>query len=629
MKHEKINKVEFIQEVQMKTFIIAHGEKQESKNKEKLDLFIDNVIKQLQEYGVEYVIVNAKNCEIIKRSLNKDALVVVCNEHNIGCKFQEAFLKKALEEQAEIWPVAIDKDNRIPIGIISKKQSYDVWEQLRCRNLDELHISAIAMSFSRKIISKAYPMLYNEAGEIFISHRRLDGEEITARIYDRIKIQAENANPFRDVVKVKVGDEAQQVIEEAMKNSEVFVFVHTDKAAESEWIIKELRFALMRNIPILWIQIDSAEVKKLKIKPSENPHLHYTSEDFEDEDLLVKIADEILQKSFELIMANSNKVFDYVDSIETLFGSKICNKNQKEMIYHVSVPRKGYHYPQRKIEQYFQIIGRTPTTRDVNNLRDLLCDFNGDSIVILSNKVVSPTIEQDIIIDSIEDFYYYWYTYLYGNKESGDMKEIIVSGAFPDCEEVYKQSLTDALIIFAKAIMKSGYVLTFGAHPTFQELFFEIARNIGGQDSRNMLKMFISNWFLEKECEKEEYYNSNCQLIKCEKMENLNNSLSVMRKKMIQRKEVKALVCLGGKIKENKKEEGVREEIDLAIEYDIPVFIVGSVGGCSAEVAKEYMNDKWKDLNTASKELNEKFLNSINYLELTQSLIKYIEHKEE
>ena len=124
---------------------------------------------------------------------------------------------------------------------------------------------------------------------------------------------------------------------------------------------------------------------------------------------------------------------------------------------------------------------------------------------------------------------------------------------------------------------------------------------------------------------KEEYYNSNCQLIRTEKKEELQDSLSIMRKEMIQRKEVKALVCLGGKVKPNKNEEGVREEVRLAIEYNIPVFIVGSVGGCSANVAMEYKNNNWKDLNNAPKELNEQFLDSINYFEMAQDMLNFID----
>ena len=97
-----------------------------------------------------------------------------------------------------------------------------------------------------------------------------------------------------------------------------------------------------------------------------------------------------------------------------------------------------------------------------------------------------------------------------------------------------------------------------------------------------------------------------------------------MRKKMIQRQEVKALVCLGGKSKEDKSQEGIREEIELAIKYNIPVFIVGSVGGCSSKVAEEYRNIDWKNLNDASKELNEEFKNSINYFQLVESMLKFI-----
>ena len=206
-----------------------------------------------------------------------------------------------------------------------------------------------------------------------------------------------------------------------------------------------------------------------------------------------------------------------------------------------------------------------------------------------------------------------------------EKQEIVISGAFPDCDEIYKQSLTDALIKFAKVIVREGYILTFGAHPTFQELFFDIAKQVDSEKASNRLSMFISNWFLNNNSEQEEYYRQNCNLNIVDKMQDLEQSLSLMRKKMIQRDEVKALVCLGGKIKMDKSQEGIREEIKLATEYGIPVFIVGSVGGCSAEVALEYKNNGWKELNEASKELNEAFLKEIDYFKLAQSMLKYIE----
>ena len=609
----------------MKVFIIKYSENE--KNVVQIQLFMDILKEQLEQYAVEFMVVNSINFTMNKEKLDKESIVITYNEHNASeDKDKVSFLEKALKEGAEIWPVSFDKDTRIPLGIISKKQSYDIWEQLRCRNLDETYLPIIAMSFARKVISRVFPVFYNECGEIFISHRRLDGEEIAAKIYEKIKIQEEKANPFRDVVKVNVGEEAQAVIDEAMKNSEVFIFIHTAQAEESEWILKELSFAVLRNIPILWIQIGNIHIEKLKIKPCDKPHLQYNLESFEDDHKLTKIVDEILQKAFELIMANSNKIFDYIGEMEKLFGDQLKIKHINKRLYDISVKRKGYRYPQRNIEQYIQIFGRTVTEEDIINLKQELSDFQGDSIIMLSNKVLNSSKKDNIIIESIEDFYYHWSTYLNGMKDNNTMKvgEIVISGAFPDCDEIYKQNLTDALIIFSKAIIQHGYVLTFGAHPTFQELFFQIAKDIEPQNFRDMLKMFISNWFIENDKEKEEYYNENCNLIRSEKKEKLSDSLSLMRKKMIQRQEVKALVCLGGKSKEDKSQEGIREEIELAIKYNIPVFIVGSVGGCSSKVAEEYRNIDWKNLNDASKELNEEFKNSINYFQLVESMLKFI-----
>ena len=48
--------------------------------------------------------------------------------------------------------------------------------------------------------------------------------------------------------------------------------------------------------------------------------------------------------------------------------------------------------------------------------------------------------------------------------------------------------------------------------------------------------------------------------------------LAKCAKNMIQREEVKALICLGGKIKRDKNEEGIREEIELAQKNEYSYF---------------------------------------------------------
>lgn len=593
------------------------------------DEFNNEMVKQLREYGVEFYEINDRNIARCKTKIVKDSIIIVYNEHELEYKIideVQELLKKAIEENAQIWPVAIDKTARTPTGIISAKQSYDVWEQLRCRDLDEQYIGIVAKIFARKIIARVFPTCYCEESEIFLSHRRIDGEEITAKIYDKMLIQAKELTPFRDVVNVKVGDAAQEVIDERMENSGAFIFLHTARSGESEWILKELRFALLKQIPVLWVQIDNADVNILKVKPSDQPHLKYTTEDFFDEEKLTKIVDIMLQKAFELIMDRSNQILGYVELLENMFGDRLEIIDREKMIYHISMERKGYHYPQRNIEQYYQMFGRTPTMTDAQKLNVELNGITADSIAILTNRVVSQSIRNNVVFDGIQDFYYHWNQYIAETRKGIKAMEIVISGAFPDSDEIFKQSLTDALILFAKATISNGYELTFGAHPTFQELFYEVAKEISPQNYKEKVNMYISEWFLSNDTERETEYMGKFNLFKVDKKENLNQSLREMRKRMIQRKEVKALVCLGGKVKGNKKEEGIREEIELAQKMNIPVFIVGSVGGCSSEVALEYKAIAWRGLNNASLELNQKFLEGIDYFGMAQEMINYISY---
>lgn len=55
-----------------------------------------------------------------------------------------------------------------------------------------------------------------------------------------------------------------------------------------------------------------------------------------------------------------------------------------------------------------------------------------------------------------------------------------------------------------------------------------------------------------------------------------------------------------------------------------PVFVVGSVGGCSSKVALEYKSSGWHELNDAPSELNQKFLEGIDYYSMAEEMIKYM-----
>lgn len=564
-----------------------------------------------------------------KEPVDQETLVIIYNGHKIKEETGDKridFLRRAKEKTKMLWPVAYDRKQRKPQDVISEKQSFDIWDQLRCRNFDYALIPSIAKAFARTVIAQVRPTLYDEQGDIFISHKRKDGEGIAAILYDKMRQQIRDASPFRDVSCVKVGESAQDVIDKVMAKSVVFIFLHTIEAPKSDWIMKELRYAQLNNIPILWIQIDGADPDTIKWKPSDEPHLKYNREQFFNEKELTGIVDEILEKSFKLIMTNSGRVLDRFEEMKELFGEKLSEKNPDKCMYHISMERKGYAYPQRKIEQYVQVFGRKPVDKDISRFREEIEGFPRDSAVLLSDKVLKREKHGDVLVDSFDDFFHHWNVYLNGKGEQIEMKkrEIVISGAFPDGDEIYKQSLMHALVQFSKEIMKAGYVLAFGAHPTYQEPFFEVAKEMGRNNPKSQLKMFISDWFLKNDSGKEYEYQEKCRLVRIPEQESREKSLSQMRKQMIQRDEVKALVCLGGKIREDKKKEGIREEIAFAIEHKIPVFLVGSVGGASSEIAGEYGKKGWAGLNDASAELNEKFRTDIGYSNLAKRMIEFI-----
>ena len=607
----------------MKVYILApNSTTNDEENISKVLDFLKIVERQLGCYGIEYYRVQKMNYKKCISKLDNDSIVVAFNGY-LDTYYD--FLEEALIKKSKIFPVAFDKENRIPPSIISNKQSFDVYEQLRRRDLSNDYVEIPANVFARKIISECMPTICNEDINIFLSHRRLDGEEITASICDTLNVLAPEKECFRDIVNVNIGENAQDVIDTALVYSDVLVFFHTELSATSGWILKEILYALINNIPILWIKIGNPDIGNLKYQPSEKPNLEYSEEDFSNQDKLNEIADQILDKSYELLLDRSNDVYDEVGCITDLLDDKLESINDTEMIYTLSLPRKGYNYPQRAIKQLVQFFGRMPKQSDADKLKPLYSSSRFDSAVMLSKRINIRTEFDNILSDDFDDFYYTYFKYLKGN--SADLPyDIVISGAFPDGDEIFKQNLTYSLICFVKEILKEGFNLCFGAHPTFQELIFDTAKNVT-KNHIDKVKMYVSNYFVPHDNVLE--FKNRCSPVEIDKVENNRIlSLTELRKKLIYRDSVKALICLGGKIKENKSEEGIREEIDIAKSKGIPVFLIGSVGGCSSIIAEDYAkNDNWDELNDASKELNTSLMQGIDYKKSARLVIDYIKQK--
>lgn len=586
--------------------------------KEILDVYVANI-----QYISSYFQINQL---MVEEADKNDIFIFFTSENGEYSKKILQLVKKYNDVQSRIWAIAMKNTPkcRKPPEPVSKKQSFDVSCHNENRNPFNNNMRAVAQIFARKIIAQTLSPLYQDEVLYFISYRRSDGEYVAAKLADELRLLTRERNVYRDVVHVEVGNDAQKDIDKNLELSDILIFLQTEQAQDSPYIIKELCYALVYNIPILWVQIDDASYSHMVIRPGEGPVLSYKSEEFDYPERLVEIADEIEEKCFQLIMNSSNQVYTYVEYI-----NDFCNKNKIKFVwdkdatlaYEVIYKEKTrdlYDLGIRK--HYIQCFGRNPKESDMQKFIDRVkreeTYQKNDKLFLLSNHGSREKHVGDAkIMEENYDDYIMNLENISGRKRIQRNKRIILSGAFPDCDEIYKNSLLEALLVYSKEIIKNGYTLVFGAHPTFQKLIFDIgslyALDVRYSIEMHMDKAYIGGYNLDDLQEK-------CTLV-------LSDGLQEMRKNMICKERSEMLICLGGKIKNDKPHQGVDIEIDLAKSVSIPVALVGTVGGRSSEYAFEkIMEDDWSDLNSWDKSLNEGLFYNINHRLMIKRLLDVI-----
>lgn len=531
------------------------------------------------------------------------------------------------EAQSRIWAVAMERNpecRRTPEPL-SDRQSFDVSSMNENRNPMKNNMKAIAQLFSRKIIAQTLSPLYQDEVLYFISHKRTDGEHIAAKLADELKLLTRKRNVYRDVINVEVGEEAQKDIDDNLKNSDVVIFLQTEQAQFSAWIMKELCYALVHDIPVLWIQIDHASYEQMEIRPGDKPLLQYDSTDFDDSERMIEIAEEVEEKCFHLIMNSSKQVYSYIEYLQEMKNTKrihMVSDLESMLAYEIEYKEKTADlYDQGIKRHYIQCFGRNPKSKDIDEFVDKIkqkeCYQRNDKLFLLSNHGdrKKTTLDSKVIEENYDD-YIMNLEKMYGLYREKKNKRIILSGAFPDYDEIYKVSLLEALIIYSKEIIKNGYILVFGAHPTFQNIIFDIGA-LYSSDVKYSIEMHMDRKYISE-------YNIDELSKKCNLI--LSDGLQEMRKNMICNSQAEMMICLGGKIKEDKMQQGVDEEIELARESGIPVALVGTVGGRSSEYAFEKLSgNSWADINTWEKSLNESLFYNLNHRLMIRQLLNKIE----
>lgn len=578
--------------------------------------------------NIQYISTLFQINHLLAQEANKnDIFVFFTSEKGEYSDVIRKLIKKYNDAQSRMWAIAMEgnPECRRPPEPITDKQSFDVASRKENRNPLKNNAKAIAQLFARKIIAQTLSPLYRDEVLYFISHRRKDGEHIAAKLSDGLRLLIRERNVYRDVVKVNVGDDAQKDIDKHLAVSDVVIFLQTEEAQDSSYIIKELCYALVNDIPVLWIQIDNATYDRMEIRPGQGPVLRYRSEEFESSDRLEEIVDEVEDMCFQFIMNSSNQVYSYIEYINEMKSAgkiKLINDSNSALAYGIEYREKTRDlYDSGIRKHYIQCFGRNPKEDDIQSFIDRAKRENSydkhDKLFLLSGHGRRDKSVQDSkVIEENFDDYLMNLENVSGSKKQQCYKRIILSGAFPDGNEIYEASLLEALVVYSREIIKNGYTLVFGAHPTFQKLIFDIG-SLYASDMKYSIEMHMDRTYIDQ-------YNIEELQKKCTLI--LANNLKEMRENMICKEKSEMLICLGGKIKPDKSQQGVDIEVDLAKRVNIPVALVGTVGGRSSEYAFEKLTaGDWSELNLWDKSLNEALFYNMNHRLMIRKLLNIIE----
>ncbi|WP_028857219.1 TIR domain-containing protein [Psychrilyobacter atlanticus] len=511
--------------------------------------------------------------------MNSEDLLIFFNP-NIKIYELEKILKAAAEENIRMFPISTSTSNRKPLDDIDEYQSFDSITEKNIRGLDDNYIKIIGECFGREIIIHEFSAIFNKKIKIFLSHRRKECEDVAKLFKDSLHDKKENV--FIDLHEVSTGEKAQEIIEENLENSDILIFIQTKTTFESEFQLKELKKAFELSIPVLWITLDlkENEFKKMPLHPLGKPH-------FELDEITSIETNQIINYAFDMIKLKKQRLLDKIIwKLKSLKENgidykELCNRDSIYLIEQESLdPCFGTSIKNARL---FKCLCREYQKEDLTNLKEHLLKIEKhNQNCILSIKGEERELENNINLKKYEQF-------LNSKTEQKFFGGVIISGSFPDnIDPKYQQNIIDAISVIVEETLIRGGKIIFGSHPTFQGLILEKSKkfNVNGEKK---VKLYVSKQFEGMYDIK--YFKENSEVFEIEKsiVEKIPASLTQMRKAMVSDLEAVALVCIGGKEKGDSLTliPGIDEEINLAKEKKLPIFVISSTGGRSKELIEE------------------------------------------
>ncbi|WP_051223792.1 TIR domain-containing protein [Conexibacter woesei] len=511
----------------------------------------------------------------------------------------EGMLRRAAKAGAVVLPVALDAAGRRPPDVVGDRQSFDVADHHRRRGLTADQDGVVARAFSREALSKILPTYTKDHLRVFLCHRREDGEGLVASIGARLN-DRHGGLVFRDLVEVQAGERAQERIDEELARADVLVFFDTPLAGESWWIAKELSGALGRNIPIVWVYIESEKERTpLPVVPGvPEPHVRVAAEDLDDE-RLGRLADTILEQAFDLSRAHVRASYAAIRALQDWAAEhhgRVEALDARLMVYELTRPVVERPYPTRAAVDVVQVFARHPTDEDLASLEQYLTKEEMgphrrncrafDAAVLLDPTATGHRVVGDwSVVEHPERFLA---TLRVGHPTkrpaSAPAPRLLILGAFPS-GDLGAFEVTTAIQVLTTTWLDLGGALVFGGHPTFTPLILEAARLSESGHGLEHVTMFQSKWYSSPAVLED--LESKVTVRAINEGHDRATSLTAMRMAMIHHGSADAVVAVGGRTAEGGKHvPGIDEEIGLARAARLPVHLLGATGGRAAELVQ-------------------------------------------
>jgi len=502
------------------------------------------------------------------------------------------FLQRAQASGAVILPIALDAEHRRPPDVVEAAQSFDVADALRRAGLPPERRSWAARSFARAALARVAPTCFRSRLRLFLSYRRNDGEGVTAELDRALSDRHEHV--FRDLVDIQTGDPAQEIIDEKLRGADVVIFIDTPRAGESKWVARELATAMGNGIPVVWVRVGGPDARvPLPVPPGEAPVI-------EVEDPVSRpigeCAEDILDAAFDQVLEEiraSTSAFALIRHWAEEHDATVTALDQRRLIYTVQIPPTAVGgLPRRSRQDIVQLFARNPDSDDVGELREWLretgyidhpmaCRAFDAAVLIRPSSVGTMQVEDWGVVGS-GDVYLTALVGAPGPGEGVRRPVLLLLGAFP-AEPASHAAVIAAVAALARSWLARGGALTFGSHPTFTPLVAEAARAVLPAGARERIRAFRSGYFAGAGFEPD--LGEAMTVEEVPAADDLESSLTAMRREMIRPASADVAVIVGGRTTEHGTHvPGVEEELALARAAGIPAVVLASPGGQAAVI---------------------------------------------